>query len=147
MIADPATIACQIAAIQARIPDYWRDDACQAEAAALWGGGCNPCGVFTNGERETIAKLNDSCKAEIVIAESGNGLFSFGIRAEWGMGATAVAPSVWREPFGTRTEARRAAIQDLVAAIADHGSGEMTKQQRLLLAEVRKANRQRGLFD
>ena len=147
MTPDPATIAAQIAAIEARTPDAWRDDTCQAEAANLWGGGCNQHGVFMNGERETIARLNGSCRAEIVIAESGNGLFSFGIRYEFGMGGGSVAPSIWREAFGTRTEARRAAITDLIAAIAGHGGGPMTKQQRLLLAEVRKADRQRGLFD
>jgi hypothetical protein len=144
---DPATIAIQIAAIEERYPDWPRDDQALAEASAAWGGGCNQHGVFMNGERELIARLSGSCKAEIVIAESGNGLFSFGITAEWGMGGCAFAPSVWREPFATRTEARRAAIKELVAAIANHGGGKPTKQQALLLAEVRKADRQRGLFD
>ena len=143
---DPATIVTQIDAIQERYGEDWHRNAeALAEASAAWGGGCNGYGVFVNGEREIIAKLSNSCRAEIVIAESGNGLFSIGTYYEFGMGGGSVAPSVWREPFASRAEARRAAIKELAACIEGHG--QMTKLQRLLLAAVRKQDQQRTLFD
>jgi hypothetical protein len=115
-----------------------------AEAVSLWGGGCNEHGVFCKHERVEVAKLSDGCKAAVLIAQSGNGLFGYGLEYSFGMGGGGCFPSVWREAFGRRDEAKAAGVADLIEHIGRHPAD---KRQAKLLRRVKSQGRQRTLFD
>jgi hypothetical protein len=145
---DPAHVNARIAAIMERHPNhYWCVPEALAEAVSLWGAGANEHGVFSRHERVEVARLSDSCKAAVLIAESGNGLFGYGLEYSFGMGGGNCFPSIWREAFGSREEARRAAVAELIEQIAGHGNGTPDKRQAELLRRVKKQGQQRTLFD
>ena len=66
-----------------------------------WGAGANEHGVFCRHERIEIAKT-PSRHAAVLIAESGIGLFGYGIDYGYQMGGAHCFPCVWREAFGSR---------------------------------------------
>src|SRR5262249_42298302 len=115
-----------------------------AEAKSLCGEGSNEHGVFCRYERIELARLSDSCKAAVLIAQSGNGLLGSGLEHRFGMGGGGCLPSVWREAFGTREEARAAGVADLIGSIGGHPAD---KRQAELLGRVRSQGQQRMLFD
>ncbi len=140
----PARAAARIAAIVEATPRYRADPAASAAAAALWGGGCNGCGVFEGAESERIAGAGDACYADVLLARSPNGLWAIGVEAGWGTGGFGRAPSIWGEPFATRGEARRAAVRTLAEGLGRPGGD---RKRAELLRRVKDADRQRGLFD
>jgi hypothetical protein len=142
---DPALVNARIADIMGRYPDYWRVPEALAEARALWGDGPNEHGVFCRFEKDEVVRLSDTCHASVLIAEGGNGLFGYGLEYGFGVGGGNVFPSVWREAFGSRSEARLAAIADLAEHIGRHGTDN--KRQAELLRRVKRASQQRTLFD
>jgi hypothetical protein len=153
MTPDPATVSAQVAAIKVRTPDYWRDEPGFAEVLALWGGGHNDCGVFMHGERELVAQQGQA-SAEVIVAQSPSGLFAFGIRFSSPISGFGYAPSIWAEPFGSREEARNAAIATLLNGLGNAPrSYSLSKQNREDFDRMGKQLRaqmgpkQRGLFD
>ena len=94
-------------------------------------------------ERVEVARLSDSCKAAVLIAQSGNGLFGYGQEYEFGMGGGNCFPSVWREAFGTREEARAVGVADLIEPIGRHPAD---KRQAELLRRVKSQGQQLMLF-
>jgi hypothetical protein len=115
-----------------------------AEAVSLWGSGANEHGVFCRQEPVEIARLSGSCKAAVLIAQSGNGLFGYGPEYGFGMGGGGCFPTVWREAFGSREEAKAAGVADLIEHI---GRRPADKRQAELLRRVKSQGRQRMLFD
>jgi hypothetical protein len=64
----------------------------------------------------------------------------------WGDGGTCMEPSVGSVPYETEPEARRAVYRELIETL-EAGRGAARDQQRqLLLAAVKKKDRERGLF-
>ena len=122
-------------------PRYWADPDALAEAMKLWGAGANEHGVFCQHDRIEIAKTPSS-HAAVLIAESGNGLFGYGIDYGYQMGGGHCFPCVWREAFGSRDEARAAAVADLI----DHLGRGADKRQAELLRKVKANGSQRTLF-
>lgn len=143
MTVTAAQVNARIAAILQAHDDPWRVSEALGEAMSLWGGGANEYGVFCDYEAEQVAKLADNCKAEVLIAQSGGGLFSYGLRYELGMGGGGFFPSVWHEAFGRKAEARKAALEDLAEVLGTCGD----KRQAELLRKVQSHGRQRTLFD
>jgi len=145
---DPAIVSAQVAAIQERFPDWPSDDQAQAEAAACWGGSCNEHGVFMHGEPEVVAK-HKNAEASVTIAETPCGLFAVGVHFNSSTYGFGNAPSIWGEPHATREDARRAAIEEILADLDQPHVGKMAaeeiKQVRKQL-EAQLQPRQRGLF-
>jgi hypothetical protein len=144
----PATVAAQIAAIKARRPDYWRDEAAFAEASALWGGGHNEHGVFTGDQEETIARQGGA-EATITVAQSPSGLFVFGVQFRSPACGFSYAPSIWLQPFSSREEARQAAIAELLQQLGEEPPGKRDREVLKRLREQVRAQagpRQRELF-
>src|SRR5258708_3265525 len=52
------------------------------------------------------------CPASILIARTGNGLFTCGVAARWGDGSTCLEPSVGSVPYDTEFDARKAAFKE-----------------------------------
>ena len=73
---------------------------------------------------------------------SGNGLFAYGLEYGTQMGGGGGFPSVWREAFGSRDEARAAAVAELIEHLG-HGSD---KRQAELLRKVKQNGTQRTFF-
>jgi hypothetical protein len=144
---DPAQVNARIAAIMEEYPDFWRVPEALAEAAALWGGGANEQGVFCRYDREVVARLPDGSHAAVLIAQGGNGLFGYGLEYGFGTGGGNVFPSVWREAFGSRADARAAAVADLVQHIGGHPDETADKRRAELLRKVRREGQQRLLFE
>lgn len=141
-----AQVKEQIAAIREKYgADWHRSGEALAEASACWGGGANRHGVFVTGEREEIANLSPTCLAAITLAQSGNGLWSYGLDYQAGYSGMGVLPGIWREPFDTRQEARRAALSFLAERIEQ--ITPKNRQTTELLRKVKSANAQRTLFD
>jgi hypothetical protein len=151
---DADAVARQIAAIQDRFGDDWhRSPQALAEASALWGGGHNDSGVFTNGEQETVAQSGPA-EATVTVARSPAGLFAFGVNFVSPASGFGHAPRVWGRPFANREEARRAAIAELLAGLEEgapagaagaRGREDCQRIREQLRAQLRP--RQRGLFD
>jgi hypothetical protein len=144
---DPAHVNARTAAIMDRYPDYWRVPESLAEAVSLWGTGANDHGVFRRYERDEVARVKDGSHAAVLIAESGNGLFGYGLEYAFGVGGGNCFPSVWREAFGSRAEARAAGVADLIEHIERHPDMTADKRRAELLRRVKRAGQQRTLFD
>jgi len=125
-------LATQLAAIQARSPDYWRDFV--AEASALWGGGANEHGVFMDGQVELVAKHRNS-QAEITVAETPCGLFAVGINFYSSTCSFGYAPNIWDEPYATREEARKAGIKEILSYLDEPHGGKTVAEE---IRQVRK---------
>jgi hypothetical protein len=147
-------VAREIAAIQERFAEDWdRNQQALAAVSALWQGGHNEHGVFTCGERGTVAR-SGRLEAEVTVARSPAGLFACGAHFSSPYFGFGHAPSVWGRPFASREEARRAAVEELLAGL-EEAAGACSPGQRSredirrvreqLLAQLRP--RQRGLFD
>ena len=121
---------------------FWADPESLAEAVAMWGTGANEHGVFCQHERIEIAKTPHA-HAAVLIAESGNGLFGYGIDYGYQMGGGHCFPCVWREAFGSRDEAKAAAVAVLIEQLSKGGD----KRQAELLRKVKANGTQRTLFD
>jgi hypothetical protein len=80
----------------------------------------------------------------VLISQSGNDLFGYGLEYAFGMGGWGCFPSVWREAFGTREVARSADVADLIEHIGRHPAD---RRQAGLLRRVRSQGRQRTPFD
>jgi hypothetical protein len=141
-VTDPAAVNARIAAILQEHDDPWRVPEALAEAMHLWGSGANEHGVFCDFEAEQVAKLADNCKAEVLVAQSGNGLFGYGLRYEFGMGGGGFYPCVFHRAFGTKAAARKAALEDLAEALCTGAD----RRQAELLRKVKGATTQRTLF-
>jgi hypothetical protein len=148
-----SAVAREVAAIRERFGEGWfREPQALAAASAFWQGGHNEYGVFT-GEREVVAR-SGQVEAAVTVARSPAGLFAFGAHFNspgYGFGH---APSVWGRPFASREEARRAAIEELLAGLEQaEGAGSPGQRSREDFRRVRKQlvkqlwPRQRGLFD
>lgn len=109
------------------------------------GGGCNDDGVFCDFTTEPVGQLAANCQAEVLVARSGNGLFGYGLRYEYGAGGGGFFPSVWGEAFASQAEARQAALQELAERLG-RGAGA-DKRRAELLRQVKGAATQRTLFD
>jgi hypothetical protein len=142
MISHPDHVNAQIASIKERHPRYWSVPEALAEAVSIWGSGANEHGVFCRHERIEIAKTPHA-HAAVLIAESGNGLFGCGIEYGFQMGGGGGFPSVWREAFGSRDEARAAAVADLIEHLGRGGD----KRQAELLRRLKREGQQRLLFE
>jgi hypothetical protein len=121
---------------------WWAVPEALAEAMTLWGDGANEHGVFCTHERIEIAKTPHA-HAAVLIAESGNGLFGYGIDYGFQMGGSHCFPCVWREAFDSRDEAKAAAVADLI----EHLGRGWDKRQAELLRKVKAGVTQRTLFD
>ena len=108
--------------------------------------GANEHGVFCQHERIEIAKTPHA-HAAVLIAESGNGLFGYGIDYGYQMGGGHCFPCVWREAFGSRDEARAAGVADLIEHLGRGGDKRQAELLRKVKAErdaadaVRLSNR------
>ncbi|MFO0840879.1 MAG: hypothetical protein U0797_00585 [Gemmataceae bacterium] len=123
------------------------EDDKQADAAALWGEACGPHGTL-KAQLEILAE-HGRTKAGVRIAESGGGLFTFGLHFESPEKGFGFFPSVWREAFGSRDEAVRAAVEGLIERIGDapsKGSEESFRRVKELLRASLEP-RQLDLFD
>lgn len=143
----PAAVAEGLAAIRSKYPADWQHSpAALAEAAALWGGGCNAAGVFAEYESDQVARVKDVASAKVLLAQSGKGLWAYGLRYDFSTDGGSFMPSVWREAYASRMDARRTAIEELIALLEERNGTPMERTQRLLLEAVRKADHQRTLF-
>ena len=70
-------------------------------------------------------------------------IFGYGIDYAYGMGGGHVFPSVWREAFGSRAEARAAGVADLIGRL----SSGTDKRKVELLRRLKKEGQQRMLFE
>ena len=140
---DPAQINTRIEELM-EADRYWADPATMAEAVNLWCGNCNEHGVFTQHERIEIAKTPHA-HAAVLIAQSGNGRGRFGYGLEYGCvtGSCGGFPSVRREAFGSRDEAKAAAVAELIELLGRGGD----KRQAELLRKVKAQGCLRTLFD
>jgi hypothetical protein len=129
-----------------RDPDWWKDAAKLGEMAAAWGVRIKGQGDVADYEREEVVRLSGDCYAVVLIAETGSGLFTYGVEARWGDGRTKMEPSVMSVPFDTEHEARRAAMKELIETLQAGRHAARDQQRMLLLAEVKKKDRERGLF-
>jgi hypothetical protein len=121
---------------------WWAVPEALAEAISIWGGNCNEHGVFCQHERLEIAKMPHA-HAAVLIAQSGNGLFGYGIDYGYQMGGSHCFPCVWREAFDSRDEAKAAAVAVLIEQLGKGGD----KRQTELLRKVKANGCQRTLFD
>ena len=97
---NPARVNARIEELM-KAERYWADLESLAEAMKLWGTGANEYGVFCQHERIEIARTPHA-HAAVLIAESGNGPFGYGIDSGFQMGGSHCFPCVWREAFGSR---------------------------------------------
>jgi hypothetical protein len=144
----------EIAAIRERFAEDWhRSPQALAAASALWQGGHNEHGVFSGAERETVAR-SGRVEAAVSVARSPAGLFACGAHFSSPYYGFGHLPSVWGRPFVSREEARRAAVEELLAgleqAAASGPPGQRSREdyrrvREQLLGQLRP--RQRGLFE
>lgn len=106
---DPATVATQIAAIKGQFPDGHSSPGAFAEASALWNGGQNEHGVFTNGRYEEAARFGKCC-VSLTIAESETGSSppAAGSPRQRQASGTRRASGIRRSPRGPRQGGQRA---------------------------------------
>ena len=138
---NPAHVNTRIAELMEQ-DRFWAEPGSLAEAVSLWGTGSNEHGVFCQHERIEIART-PSAHAAVLIAESGNGLFGYGIDYGYQTGGSHCFPCVWREAFGSREEAKAAGVADLIEHLGRGGD----KRQGELLRKVKANGCQRMLFD
>ncbi len=128
--------------------EHWRHSAeALAAAAALWGGGCNDCGVFLGFEAEDVARLGRDCYARVRIAETPCGLYACGIDYRYGAGGGGYAPTVWCRPFETRQEAKQQGVRELVEELEGPHGRPAERGRALLLRRLKQQNCQPSLFD
>jgi hypothetical protein len=143
---DPSAVAQQLDALRDRYPDWHRNPVAQAEAAALWGGGCNEHGVFLAHERETIGRPESGAFVEVRTAQSPRGLFAAGYAYQCGTGGGGRSPSIWSEPHGTREEARREALGEAIAGLETLTETTADQTRQALLKKLKQLHSQRSLF-
>jgi hypothetical protein len=137
-----AQVNDRIAELMEEHDRWWAVPEALAEAIAMWGSGSNEHGVFCRHERIEIAKTPHA-HAAVLIAESGNGLFGYGIDYGYQTGGAHCFPCVWREAFDTREAAKAAGVADIISYLGNGGD----KRQAELLRKVKQNGTQRMLFD
>jgi hypothetical protein len=141
---NPARVNARIEALTDQHDRWWAVPEALAEAMTLWGEGANEHGVFCTYERIEIAKTPHA-HAAVLIAEGGNARGRFGHGPEYGCvtGDCGGSPTARREAFGSRDEAKAAAVADLIEPLGRGGD----RRQAELLREVKAWGCSRTLFD
>jgi hypothetical protein len=137
----------QLDTLRDRYTDWYSNPTAQAEAAALWGGGCNEHGIFLQVERETLGNPERGVFAEVRITQAPNGLFAAGYAYRSAMGGGGRCPSVWSQPHATREEARRAAAREAIAGLEAMSDKASDNVRQALLKKLKQMSSQRSLFD
>jgi hypothetical protein len=142
---DPFHVNERIAAIMNRYQNhFWCGPEALAEARSLWGEGANEHGVFCRHDRVEIARPSDSCKAAVLIAESGNGLFVYGLEYGFRLGEGDAS----RRSGGRRSDRGRRPTRRAWPTCIEHiGRHPADKRQAKLLRRGKRQGQQRTLFD
>lgn len=108
------------------------------EAAGVWGGSPNACGVLP-AERDMIFK-NGLCSAEVSLAKTAKGYWLIGVSASTSMGGFGYAPSAWDGiGFTSRHEARLAGIGYLIDFFQKQGRDRPDIRKALTALEAEKS--------
>lgn len=127
---------------QLRAGDRWHaDEARQDELSRLFGGGCNPFGVFEQHETEELARVGKTFAA-VHLVTGPAGLWLAASQTRGAMWYSGSFPSVWDVAHDTRQDARAYGILEALASIESHGghfackadAAQAAKLDRLLRA-------------
>lgn len=106
----------QLDDIRARHPQWWRSEDASFELEQLWGGDCNPHGVFVNCEVIGIELTGHSqWHGEIRLASTAKGWHAFDTSYSYSIGGKGSCPSVWsRTAYTSRDAALQAGYAQLI---------------------------------